>query len=323
MERRIDSGPMSDLPAPEGTLTRNANLADYTWLKVGGPADWLFKPASVEDLAKFMRNLPGSMNAYPLGAGSNLIVRDGGLRAVVVRLGHKFANIAFSGDTVSAGAATRVARLASESAGRGIDLTFLRTIPGTVGGAVRMNAGCYGSYVEDNFQEARIVTRDGRIETLTKREIGFAYRSSQLPGGAIIVEAKFKGSRADPGRLHELMARQIERRNSTQPSGEMTAGSIFRNPAGHSSSGAEGECHEGKAWKLIDQVGMRGAVRGGARISELHSNFLINDGSASAFDLECLAEEARKKVLLKTGIALSYEVVRVGEHGPGKKKPCV
>ena len=308
---------MADLPRPKGALTQNRNLADYTWLRVGGPADWLYQPANIEDLARFLRNLPGSIDVYPLGAGSNLIVRDGGLRAVVVRFGREFANVEISGASVSAGAAARVARVASESADSGIDLTFLRTIPGTVGGAVRMNAGCYGSYVEDIFREARIVTRDGRIETVAKREIGFAYRNCRLPDGAIIVEAKFEGRRDAPGHLRKRMAKQVERRNATQPSRERTAGSIFRNPAGHSSTGAEGECQEGTAWKLIDAAGMRGATHGGARISELHSNFLINDGSATAADLEHLAETARKKVLQKTGISLSYEVIRVGEHDSG------
>ena len=315
MEIRRAPEKLHAVPETAGRLFRNRVLADYTWLKVGGPADWIFQPASIEDLAQFMRHLPCDISVYPLGAGSNVIIRDGGLRGVVVRLGREFAGIEIDGRSVSVGAAARVARVASESADAGIDLTFLRTIPGTVGGAVSMNAGCYGSYVEDIFREARIVTRDGRIETVAAGEIGFAYRGSRLPDGAIVVEAVFEGRQARSGRLRELMARQVERRNATQPYGERTAGSIFRNPVGYSSTGEDGESHEGKAWKLIDSAGMRGAAQGGARISELHSNFLINDGRATAGDLEALAEKARKKVLQLTGVALEYEVERVGQHG--------
>ena len=301
------------LPEPRGKLTRARPLGDLTWLRVGGPADWLFQPADSEDLARFLAELDPAMPVFPMGVGSNLIVRDGGLRAVVVRLGRGFNAIAVNGSCVTAGAAALDAHVARRAAAAGLDLTFLRTIPGSIGGAVRMNAGCYGSYVKDVFVSARAVRRDGRIVTLGPEDLNFRYRQSDLPEGAVLIEATFRAAPGDPADLEARMAAQLARRDATQPTKERSAGSTFRNPAGFSSTGRADDVHELKAWKVIEDAGMRGARLGGAQMSEKHANFLINTGKASAADLEGLGEAVRKKVYDSSGIELEWEIMRVGE----------
>lgn len=296
-----------------GALTRERDLSGLTWLRVGGPAQWLFQPADVADLKHFLRNLADDVPVFPIGVGSNLIVRDGGLRGVVIRLGRGFNGIEISDGHVVAGAAALDAHVARKAADAGIDLTFLRTIPGTIGGAVRMNAGCYGSYTADALQSARVVTREGEIVTLGPDDLNFRYRESTLPDGAVIVEVTLKGSEAPPDTLHGRMADQITKRDATQPTKDRSAGSTFRNPAGFSSTGRADDVHDLKAWKLIDDAGMRGARRGGAQMSEKHSNFLINAGDASAADLEGLGEEVRKKVYATSGITLEWEIMRIGD----------
>ncbi|WP_136645796.1 UDP-N-acetylmuramate dehydrogenase [Tabrizicola sp. YIM 78059] len=302
------------LPTPRGTLTANRPLSDLTWLRVGGPADWLFQPADEADLAAFLAALAPSVQVFPMGVGSNLIVRDGGIRAVVIRLGRGFNGIAIEGDRVTAGAASLDSHVARRAAEAGLDLTFLRTIPGSIGGAVRMNAGCYGSYVADVLEEVRIITRDGRTETVPASALNLRYRQSDLPEGAVIVSATFRAGRQDPQALQARMAEQIAKRDASQPTKERSAGSTFRNPAGFSSTGRADDTHELKAWKVIDEAGMRGARLGGAQMSEMHSNFLINTGGATAADLENLGEEVRKKVFQSSGITLEWEIMRVGEH---------
>lgn len=305
---------MTLLPTPRGTLTANRPLSDLTWLRVGGPADWLFQPADEADLAAFLAALAPSVQVFPMGVGSNLIVRDGGIRAVVIRLGRGFNGIAIEGDRVTAGAAALDSHVARRAAEAGLDLTFLRTIPGSIGGAVRMNAGCYGSYVADVLEEVRIITRDGRTETVPASALNLRYRKSDLPEGAVIVSATFRAGRQDPQALQARMAEQIAKRDASQPTKERSAGSTFRNPAGFSSTGRADDTHELKAWKVIDEAGMRGARLGGAQMSEMHSNFLINTGGATAADLENLGEEVRKKVFQSSGITLEWEIMRVGEH---------
>jgi len=300
--------------APRGTLTPDRPLDALTWLRVGGPADWLFQPADAEDLADFLAALDPSVPVFPMGVGSNLIVRDGGIRGVVIRLGRGFNSIDCAGDRVTAGAAALDAHVARRAAEAGLDLTFLRTIPGAIGGAVRMNAGCYGTYVADRLESVRVVTRDGQTRTLEAGALKLAYRQSTLPEGWVIIAATFKAPRADPAELAARMQDQLARRDATQPTRERTAGSTFRNPAGYSSTGWDDDEHSLKAWKLIDDAGMRGARRGGAQMSEMHSNFLINTGTATAADLEALGEEVRKRVLENSGISLQWEVMRVGEH---------
>jgi len=304
---------MTPFPAPRGTLTANRPLADLTWLRVGGPADWLFQPADEADLAAFLAALDPTVPIFPMGVGSNLIVRDGGIRAVVIRLGRGFNGIAVQGDLVTAGAAALDAHVARQAAEAGLDLTFLRTIPGSIGGAVRMNAGCYGSYVADHLTEVRLVTRAGEALTLAAQDLHLRYRHSDLPEGAVLVEATFRADRADPAALEARMAGQIARRDASQPTKERSAGSTFRNPAGFSSTGRADDSHELKAWTVIDAAGMRGARRGGAQMSEKHSNFLINAGGATAADLEELGEEVRKRVFDQTGLTLEWEIMRVGE----------
>jgi UDP-N-acetylmuramate dehydrogenase len=295
-------------------LTPDRPLSDLTWLRVGGPADWLFQPADEDDLAAFMAALDPSISVFPMGVGSNLIVRDGGIRAVVVRLGRGFNGISVEGDRITAGAAALDAHVAKRAAEAGLDLTFLRTIPGSIGGAVRMNAGCYGAYVADVLQEIRIVTRAGQVETLPASTLNLRYRQSDLPDGAVVVSATFRAAKGDPAALEAWMADQIAKRDASQPTKDRSAGSTFRNPAGFSSTGRADDSQELKAWKVIDDAGMRGARVGGAQMSTMHSNFMINAGGATAADLETLGEEVRKKVYQSSGITLEWEIMRVGEY---------
>ena len=304
---------MSTLPNPRGTLTANRPLADLTWLRVGGPADFLFQPADEADLAEFLGALDASTAVFPMGVGSNLIVRDGGVRAVVIRLGRNFNFIEIQGDRVIAGAAALDAHVARRAAEAGLDLTFLRTIPGSIGGAVRMNAGCYGSYVKDHLLEIRAVTRAGEVVTIPAEDLKLAYRQSALPDGHVITHAVFRATFGEPAALEAKMLEQIAKRDASQPTKDRSAGSTFRNPIGHSSTGKADDTHELKAWKVIDDAGMRGARIGGAQMSTMHSNFLINAGGASAADLENLGEEVRKRVFENAGITLEWEIMRVGE----------
>ncbi|MFW8594753.1 UDP-N-acetylmuramate dehydrogenase [Cribrihabitans neustonicus] len=305
-----------ELPDVRGRLAAGKQLSELTWLRVGGPADHFFQPADTEDLAQFLRHLDPDVPVFPIGVGSNLIVRDGGLRAVVIRLGRGFNGIEAEGDTVVAGAAALDAHVARRAADSGIDLTFLRTIPGTIGGAVRMNAGCYGSYLADVFQSATIVTRQGEIREITAEELRFRYRQTDFPDGAVLVSAVLRGPKGAPEALHARMQAQLEARDANQPTRERSAGSTFRNPAGFSSTGRTDDVHDLKAWKVIDDAGMRGARRGGAQMSEKHSNFLINTGGASAADLEGLGEDVRKKVYEDSGITLEWEIMRIGDPLP-------
>ncbi len=302
------------LPEVRGTLTQNRPLDSLTWLRVGGPADVLFQPADADDLSDFLRALDAEVPVFAMGVGSNLIVRDGGVRGVVIRLGRGFNGIEIDGTTVKAGAAALDAHVARKAAEAGVDLTFLRTIPGSIGGAVRMNAGCYGSYTADVFQSAEVILRDGTRATLTADDLQFAYRSSALPEGAVLISATLKGPEGDPEALKSRMEQQLAKRDETQPTKDRTAGSTFRNPAGFSSTGRADDTHELKAWKVIDDAGMRGAKVGQAVMNEMHSNFLTNAGGASAKDLEDLGELVRKKVYATSGITLEWEIMRVGDH---------
>jgi UDP-N-acetylmuramate dehydrogenase len=299
-----------------GNLTAGKPLSALTWLRVGGPADWIYQPADADDLAHFMAELDADVPVFPMGVGSNLIVRDGGLRAVVIRLGRGFNGIVIDGDRVTAGAAALDAHVARRAAEAGLDLTFLRTIPGSIGGAVRMNAGCYGSYVADVLESVQVVTRDGRILMLTPDALQFAYRHSHLPEGWVLISATFQAPAGDPAALAARMEDQIAKRDASQPTRERSAGSTFRNPAGFSSTGRADDVHDLKAWKVIEDAGLRGARLGGAQMSEMHANFMINTGQATAADLENLGELVRKKVYDSTGITLEWEIMRVGETTP-------
>ncbi|TRD23460.1 UDP-N-acetylmuramate dehydrogenase [Palleronia caenipelagi] len=303
---------MTDMPETRGRLTPDRLLSDLTWLRVGGPAEWFFQPADEADLAAFLAGLGPDMPVFPMGVGSNLIVRDGGIDGVVIRLGRGFNGISIEGDRVRAGAAALDGHVARKAADAGRDLTFLRTIPGAIGGAVRMNAGCYGSYVADHLVEIRAVTRAGEIVTVSADDLRLSYRNSELPEGWVITEALFEAPAGDPEALHARMAEQIAKRDTTQPTKELSAGSTFRNPAGFSSTGRADDSHELKAWKVIEEAGLRGYVLGGAQMSEKHPNFLLNANGATAADLEALGELVRDKVFQNSGIRLEWEIKRVG-----------
>ena len=305
---------IENLPQVRGTLTASRNLADLTWMRVGGPADVLFQPADVDDLSAFMAALDPSVPVFPMGVGSNLIVRDGGVSGVVIRLGRGFNAISFDRQVVTAGAVALDAHVARKAAAVGLDLTFLRTIPGTIGGAVRMNAGCYGSYTADVLQSVTVVMRDGAVVDLSAASLQLAYRSSALADGAGIVGATLLAPAGDAGALAARMDDQLAKRDATQPTKDRTAGSTFRNPAGFSSTGQADDVHDLKAWKVIDNAGMRGATLGGAVMNTKHSNFLTNAGGATAADLEDLGELVRKKVYDSSGITLEWEIMRVGNR---------
>lgn len=305
-----------DLPTPRGSLIPDRTLDGLTWLRVGGPADWLFQPADEDDLADFLAALDPGVPVFPMGVGSNLIVRDGGIRGVVIRLGRAFNSVEIDGDTVTAGAAALDAQVARRAAEAGLDLTFLRTIPGSIGGAVRMNAGCYGSYVADHLIDAQAVTRQGARVTLTPADLRFGYRETHLPADWVIISARLRAAPGDPDRLHAKMADQLARRDESQPTRERSAGSTFRNPAGFSSTGQADDVHDLKAWSLIDRAGLRGHSWGGAQMSEKHPNFLLNTGGATAAELEALGELVRRRVLEESGHDLQWEVIRIGDPGP-------
>jgi len=296
-----------------GSITKDKNLSQITWLRVGGPADLFFMPADIKDLIDFLKILPKEIDVFTIGVGSNLLVRDGGIRGAVIRLGSGFKNISFRNNRIIAGASALDAHVASKAADNGLDLTFLRTIPGSIGGAIRMNAGCYGSYVADHFISAKVLNRSGELFNLSSKDLEFSYRQCNIPEEYIILEAIFEAKSGEPSELHAKMKNQLAKRDASQPNRERTAGSTFRNPSGFSSTGETDDIHDLKAWKLIDDAGMRGATCGGAKISEKHSNFLINTGTATAYDLENLGELVRKSVFKKSKVKLEWELIRVGE----------
>ena len=303
------------LPKVAGAYTFDRSLADLSWLRVGGAAELLFQPADVADLQLFLHDLSADVSVFPIGVCSNLIIRDGGIRGVVIRMGRGFNGIEILDcNRVRVGAAALDAHVARKAAAAGIDLAFLRTIPGAIGGAAKMNAGCYGVYTADVFIEAQAVTRSGELVTLTKDDMGFAYRSTVLPDGLIITSVVLEGSSGDPQMIEAKMADALEKRAATQPVNERSCGSTFRNPAGFSSTGRADDVHDLKAWKVIDDAEMRGACIGGAQMSCMHSNFMINKGGATAADLEDLGEKVRKKVFENSGITLEWEIMRVGER---------
>ena len=305
---------LPDLPPIRGRIERGRPLAPLTWLRVGGPAEALVAPADRDDLAGLLAALDPAVVVTPIGVCSNLIVRDGGLPGVAIRLGRAFAAVEpLPGHRVRAGAAALDAHVARRSAEAGIaGLEFLRTIPGAIGGAVKMNAGCYGSYLSDVLVEATLVDRRGQVHRLGADELGFGYRASAVPDDAVVVEAILQGRPGEPGAIAARMDALVARRAASQPVKERSCGSTFRNPSGYSSTGEAGDPMELKAWKLIDDAGCRGLSLGGARMSDMHPNFLINTGNASAADLEALGEEVRARVRARSGHDLSWEIRRIG-----------
>jgi len=292
------------IPEPDGKLTANAPLAPLVWFKSGGVAELLFEPASAEALASFLRSLPDWVPVMALGLGSNLIVRDGGFPGVVVRLGKAFATVAaVDATTLRCGGGASGILVSSTARDAGIaGLEFLRSIPGTVGGFVRMNGGAYGSEVKDILVEAEVVLRSGERRTLPLADLGYSYRHSALPAGAVVTGATFRGRPGDPQAIQAEMDRISASREASQPLRSRTGGSTFKNPEGH------------KAWQLVDAAGCRGLTVGGAQVSEKHTNFLINTGTATSADIEALGEEVRRRVKAKSGIDLQWEIQRVGKE---------
>jgi UDP-N-acetylmuramate dehydrogenase len=293
-------------PGLRGRLTFEAALAPFTWFRVGGPAEALFSPADEDDLAHFLELLPGEVRVTVIGLGSNLIVRDGGVRGVVIRLGGKaFGAIETLRDHhVIAGAAALDAQVARTAAEAGIDgLAFLRGVPGAIGGALRMNAGAHGGETRDTLSEARGIDRSGALRVLTNAQMGFSYRHSEAAEDLIFTRAIFKGRPGETSAIKAEMERITAAREASQPIREKTGGSTFKNPAGH------------KAWQLIDAAGCRGLIVGGAEVSAMHCNFLINRGGATAADIEALGEEVRRRVHDTSGVELEWEIKRLGEVG--------
>ncbi|MBP2495149.1 UDP-N-acetylmuramate dehydrogenase [Methylobacterium sp. PvP062] len=289
-------------PDLRGRLLADQPLADLTWFRVGGPAEVLFTPADEEDLARLLATLDPDVPITVIGLGSNLIVRDGGVPGVVVRLGGKaFGSIAIDGDALTVGTAVPDMRLAKAAAEAGLDgLAFYRGIPGSIGGALRMNAGAHGGETTDVLVEARGIDRGGALRTFSHADMGFSYRHSDAPEDVIFTRAVFRGRTGDRRAIEAEMERVTAAREAAQPIRERTGGSTFANPDG------------GKAWQLIDAAGCRGLRRGGAQVSEMHCNFLINTGDATAADIEGLGEEVRRRVRDTSGVELRWEIRRIG-----------
>jgi UDP-N-acetylmuramate dehydrogenase len=303
-----------NLPDVRGTLSFDHDMSGLSWLRLGGPAQVLFAPADLEDLQGFLRGADPSIPVFPIGVCSNLIIRDGGIDGVVIRFGRGFNGIEqLENNRVRAGVGALDAHVARGAAQAGTDLAFLRTIPGAIGGAAKMNAGCYGVYTADVFVEAQAVTRSGEVITLGKDDMGFAYRSTAIPDDVILTSVVLQGTAGEPAAIEAKMEDALAKREASQPTKERSCGSTFRNPAGFSSTGQADDVHDLKAWKVIDDAGLRGASIGGAQMSEMHSNFMINKGGASAADLENLGEMVRKRVFENSGLTLEWEIMRVGK----------
>ncbi|CAA2136940.1 UDP-N-acetylmuramate dehydrogenase [Hyphomicrobium sp. ghe19] len=295
------------MPDLRGRLSANASLADVTWFRVGGPAQVLFTPADEADLAYFLKHRLSDVAVQVVGLGSNLLVRDGGVPGVVIRLGRGFGEIKVDGQRLRAGTAlpdVKVSRAAAEAGIRG--LAFYRGIPGSIGGALRMNAGAHGRETKDCLVSARAVDPQGNIHVLSLADMGFTYRHCGIPKDWIFTEATFEGAPGDPAEILKEMDEVADYREKNQPIKERTGGSTFKNPHGQS------------AWKLVDQAGCRGMRVGGAKVSEMHCNFLINDSQATGEDVETLGETVRARVLAASGITLDWEIIRVGVPKPGR-----
>lgn len=293
---------MSELPAVRGRLTAHAPLAPLVWFKAGGAAQWLFEPADADDLADFLRGLDPAVPVLALGLGSNLIVRDGGVPGVVIRLGKPFAGVtALDATTLRCGGGASGILVSSTARDAGVaGLEFLRSIPGTVGGFVRMNGGAYGRETADVLVEAEVVLRSGERRTIAVGDLGYTYRHSALPTGALVIAATFRGTPGEAAAIQAEMDRIAAAREASQPLRSKTGGSTFKNPDGH------------KAWALVDAAGCRGLRRGDAQVSEKHTNFLLNLGTASSAEIEALGEDVRARVKAASGIELEWEIQRVG-----------
>ncbi|MBM3951959.1 MAG: UDP-N-acetylmuramate dehydrogenase [Rhodospirillales bacterium] len=303
---KMAEGLLGRLPPVRGRYTADAALGRVTWFRAGGNAEVLFRPADVDDLAQFLARRPKDVALTVIGVGSNLLVRDGGVPGVTIRLGREFANVACEGVRVHAGAAVLDSSVALAAAAAGIaGLEFLSGVPGTVGGALRMNAGCFGREMKDVTAAATALDRDGCLRDFDNAGLGFAYRRSGIPEDWIFVSAILQGEAGDPAIIAQRLADIRARREESQPGRAATGGSTFKNPLGK------------KAWELIDRAGCRGLKRGAAMVSDKHCNFLINTGGSSADDIERLGEEVRARVRAATGVDLEWEIRRIGRPAGG------
>jgi UDP-N-acetylmuramate dehydrogenase len=305
MSAALAPGLAATMPELRGRLLSDQSMAGITWFRVGGPAEFLYSPADESDLSYFLEHLPHDVPVTVVGLGSNLLVRDGGVGGVVIRLGRGFNEVYVEGKNVRAGAAVPDAKVARAAADAGLaGLSFYRGVPGAVGGALTMNAGAYDRETKDVLIEARAVDRSGKLHLLKSADMGFSYRHSDVPNDFIFTQALFSGTPGDAKKIIDEMERITEAREATQPVKSRTGGSTFKNPPGK------------KAWELIDAAGCRGLVVGDAQVSELHCNFLINRGNATAFDIEMLGEVVRQRVKVHSGIELEWEIVRIGMSRP-------
>jgi len=306
MTARVPQRLIDRLPPVRGRLAENAPLAPVTWFRVGGPAEVMFRPADPDDLAAFLAQKPADVPVTVIGVASNLLVRDGGVDGVVVRFGRGFAAIEISGTTVTAGAGVLDLNVAVACRAAGVGgLEFLSGIPGTIGGALRMNAGAYGREIKDVLKSASALDASGHRHTLGLAEMKLSYRHCGVREDWIFVDATLEGVTAEPNSIQQRMTEIQSEREASQPIRARTGGSTFANPAGH------------KAWELIDRAGCRGLTRGGAMVSEKHTNFLINTGTATAADIEGLGEEVRRRVFEKFGVTLEWEIRRIGRPAVG------
>ncbi len=291
----------STLPFTRGRMKENESLAPMTWFRVGGPAEFLLRPADVEDLCDFLRLLPLEMPVTVIGAASNLIIRDGGINGVVVKLARGFSEIEVEADGLVVGAAALDVTVSEHAAAAGLaGVEFLSGIPGTIGGAVAMNAGAYGGEIADVLDWADVVTRSGEVRRLSVQELGLSYRHSSLPTDAVVVRVRLRAQQGDVSLIAARIAEIRSKRGASQPVRARTGGSTFANPEGQ------------KAWELVDAAGCRGLTLGNARVSDLHCNFLLNLGGATAAELEGLGEEVRRRVQQKSGVSLRWEIKRIG-----------
>jgi UDP-N-acetylmuramate dehydrogenase len=296
------------LPELRGRLVSNALMADITWFRAGGPAQILFTPADEADLAYFLKSVPEDLPVFTVGLGSNLLVRDGGVPGVVIRLARGFGDIKIEdGHRLRTGTAVPDVKVARAAADSGIaGLAFYRGIPGSIGGALRMNAGAHGTETKDVLESVRAVDRQGTIHVLSLADMGFTYRHCSVPADWIFTEATYRGTPGNPADILKEMEEVAEYREKNQPVRERTGGSTFKNPPGNS------------AWKLVDEAGCRGYRVGGAKVSEMHCNFLINDQNATGEDIEQLGETVRARVKASSGVTLNWEIIRLGEPLPGQ-----
>ena len=301
VEGSIEAG--IDTEGLEGKLTKDAPLAKLVWFKSGGRADWLYEPSDTNDLKEFLRRLDSNLPVMALGLGSNMIVRDGGVPGVVIKLGKQFADVSINDEScvVDCGGGAHGILVASAARDCGVaGLEFMRGIPGTVGGFVRMNGGAYGRKVSDVLIDCQVIMPGGRMITLPAADLQYSYRHSALPQGAVVVSARFQGEPGDPDVIGAKMDEIAEARENSQPLRTKTGGSTFKNPSGE------------KAWQLVDAAGCRGLQMGGAQVSEKHTNFLINTGEATSTEIEGLGEEVKRRVYEHSGIELEWEIQRVG-----------